>query len=303
MDTHSIIKQFTEQTSDSPLEEEQISELLPINFIYDFYKYPFPGFKDQQTGEEHSIKWKAEKERLTEINRVNKLIKTHNDRENKRYTELTKGLSDDDIFEISRMPGNEDLYEEPNIINPIPLWSIYCTPILVRSAPDEALQYHNVNFLKIDDEELYKKLYCDIKDKDQSLLFINQLIFDFIIKQVSEAKKHEIWDEQSIWFNPYRKFHEWFQLNNIENDNNIHNTEQLITNHDPQPEKHLKKITKSNKQGGRPKDPDLPDKKNRLRKDYYRLTEKEGYKSIKAIKTLTKKYKWKKSTIETYLKK
>jgi hypothetical protein len=33
MDTHSIIKQFTEQLSDSPVEQERISHLAPIEFV------------------------------------------------------------------------------------------------------------------------------------------------------------------------------------------------------------------------------------------------------------------------------
>ena len=33
MDTHSIIKQLTEQLSDSPVEQERISHLVPIEFV------------------------------------------------------------------------------------------------------------------------------------------------------------------------------------------------------------------------------------------------------------------------------
>ena len=54
--------------------------------------------------------------------------------------------------------------------------------------------------------------------------------------------------------------------------------------------------------GGRPPDPKLEEKKNNLRKEYHRLTQEQGYKSSEAIKTLSKIYDWKKSTIETYLK-
>ena len=146
----SLILTLSDQLSDSPLQAERIKALLPINSIYDYYKVSFPRFKDQQTGKIHSIKWETEEDRLKEIDRINALIKTHNNRENKRYAELTKGLSDDEIFEISGIPGNEDLFEEPNIINPIPLWSISCSPIMIRSAPDEALHYDNINLLVID---------------------------------------------------------------------------------------------------------------------------------------------------------
>lgn len=56
------------------------------------------------------------------------------------------------------------------------------------------------------------------------------------------------------------------------------------------------------KSGGRPKDPTLDKKKDKLNKEYYKLTKEKGYKTSKAIELLTKKFGWKKSTIETYLK-
>jgi len=62
------------------------------------------------------------------------------------------------------------------------------------------------------------------------------------------------------------------------------------------------KTQKSKGQGGRPPDPKLEGKKKNLSKDYYKLTQEQGYKSSEAIKTLSKKYGWKKSTVETYLK-
>jgi len=210
-----LIHTLSGQLSNSPIPEERIKTLLPINFIYDYYKSPFTGFIDQHTGKKHSIKWETEEERLKEIDRINDLIKTYNDRVENRYKEITKGLSDNEIFEISRMPGNEDIYEEPNIINPIRLWTIYCLPILKNSAPNVALEYDDINFLRIDNEELYKKIYCDIKDDDQSLVFLNKLIFDYISQKVDTAKKHEIWDEQNIWFKPYRHFINWFSIKNV----------------------------------------------------------------------------------------
>ena len=63
-----------------------------------------------------------------------------------------------------------------------------------------------------------------------------------------------------------------------------------------------KKSKKPKGKGGRPPDPNLKEKKQNLRKEYYKLTKEEGYKSSEAIKTLSKIYGWTKSTIETYLK-
>jgi hypothetical protein len=60
--------------------------------------------------------------------------------------------------------------------------------------------------------------------------------------------------------------------------------------------------SKSKNKGGRPLDLELETKKNNLRKDYYDLTGKKGLKKYKALQILAKKYYWKKSTIESYLK-
>jgi hypothetical protein len=62
------------------------------------------------------------------------------------------------------------------------------------------------------------------------------------------------------------------------------------------------KSKKPKGKGGRPPNPNLKEKKQNLRKEYYKLTKEQGYKSSEAIKTLSKIYGWTKSTIETYLK-
>ena len=71
---------------------------------------------------------------------------------------------------------------------------------------------------------------------------------------------------------------------------------------DPDKNAKAQKTKKPNGKGGRPPDPKLEEKKNKLREDYYKLTQKKGYKSSEALKILSEKYNWAKSTIETYLK-
>ena len=75
-----------------------------------------------------------------------------------------------------------------------------------------------------------------------------------------------------------------------------------IIGFDPDENAKAQKTKKLKGPGGRPSDPNLPEKKNNLNKDYYRLTQKKGYKSSKAIETLSEIYGWKKSTVQTYLK-
>ena len=60
MDTHSIIKQLTKQLSTSPLEEERITELRPIDFVMDYYRSPLLGFDDPRDNKKHILKWSSE---------------------------------------------------------------------------------------------------------------------------------------------------------------------------------------------------------------------------------------------------
>ena len=75
-----------------------------------------------------------------------------------------------------------------------------------------------------------------------------------------------------------------------------------IVSIDPDKNSNVQKIKKTKGKGGRPREPETEEKKKRLKKDYYRLTRVEVYKSSEAIKMLSEKYGWTKSTIETYLK-
>ena len=220
MGTHSIIKQLTEQLSDSPVEQERISHLVPIEFV---------------------------------LLNLNKDVKIKVD---EKHTFL-------------------------------------CVPALEKSKGD--VSYDDIEYLKITDEKLFELLeQYDQNNINEFIEYLNKEIFKYIQKEIRKAKDLEAWDSDNMWYEPNKRFTQWFDLRAI----NFSKSAPL----EKKP-KIPNSVSQKKSKGGRPKDPDLPDKKNRLRKDYYRLTEKEGYKSIKAIKTLTKKYKWKKSTIETYLKK
>ena len=100
MDTHSLIKQLTEQLSNSPLEEEQITELKPIDFIFNF-------------------------------------------------------------------ENSQDEAEDNK-------WSFLCVPLLERNKQTKRLEFDDIKYYKITDEELFK-VYSDYERKDVNL-FIEYLI-------------------------------------------------------------------------------------------------------------------------------
>ena len=141
----------------------------------------------------------------------------------------------------------------------------------------------------------------DITPKDNKDLKRDYLVNLIVFK--IELRKTE---------NEFESVKKWFDKNNLpypRYPNNQLNKEDIRKLHDDilyliekQIKKRLKGSSKPKGKGGRPRDPKLPEKKNKLRKDYYNLTEKQGIKKAKAIRILVAKYEWKKSTIETYLK-
>ena len=50
---YNLVLQLADQLSNSPLEEERICELQPIEGLMDYYQQPFLGFNDPQNQKEH----------------------------------------------------------------------------------------------------------------------------------------------------------------------------------------------------------------------------------------------------------
>jgi hypothetical protein len=222
MDTHSIIKQLTEQLSNSPVEQERISHLAPIELV---------------------------------LLNLNKDVKIKVD---EKHTFL-------------------------------------CVPALEKSKGKGDVSYDDIEYLKITDEKLFELLeQYDQNNINEFIEYLNKEIFKYIQKEIRKAKDLEAWDSDNMWYEPNKRFTQWFDLRAI----NFSKSAPL----EKKP-KIPNSVSQKKSKGGRPKDPDLPNKKNRLRKDYYKLTQEQGYKATEAINSLTIIYKWKKSTIETYLKK
>ena len=186
MDTHSIIKQLTEQLSNSPLEEERIKELCPINFIWDYYDNP----KKINVGKKkYTIKWKDEESRIKEINRINKIIAEYSG---------TK----------AKPP-----------IKPFPLWAFNCYPIHEVNPNSISNQIEDLKYWTIDDEELFKTR-VEIRTVD-FIEYLNKEIFNYIQSEIRKAKDLEAWDGDNMWYEPNKRFVKWFQIKNIDPDSKV----------------------------------------------------------------------------------
>ena len=181
MDTHSIIKQLTEQLSNSSLEEEQIKELCPINLIWDYYDNPM----EINVGEtKYTIEWRDEESRIKEINRINKRIAEYSG---------TK----------AKPP-----------IKPILLWAFNCYPIHEVNPNSTSKQIDDLKYWTIDDEELFKTR-VEIGTVDFTE-YLNKEIFKYIQSKVQSAIMKGAWDKTNMWFEPNIKFLEWFDLKGID---------------------------------------------------------------------------------------
>ena len=186
MDTNSLIKQITEQLSNSSLEEEQIKELCPINFIWDYYDNPM----EINVGEKkYTIEWRDEESRIKEINRINKIIAEYS---------VTKG-------------------KHP--IKPILLWAFNCYPIHVSNPNSTSNQIEDLKYWTVDDEELFKTR-VEIRTVD-FIEYLNKEIFNYIQSEIRKAKDLEAWDGDNMWYEPNKRFVKWFQIKNIDPDSKV----------------------------------------------------------------------------------
>lgn len=144
MDTHSIIKQLTEQVSQNLLEEERIAELRPIDFIFDY------------------------------------------------------------------LQGNKKLKKENK-------YALLCILTLERNRRTKRLEFDDIQYYKIVNEDLFK-VYLDFNRNDVNLFieYLNKEIFTHIQKEIKKAKALEAWDNDNMWYEPNKRFVQWFQLKDID---------------------------------------------------------------------------------------
>ena len=211
MDTHSITKQLTEQLSNSPLEEERITELKPIDYVMDYYHSPFLGFEDPRDGKKHIIEWNSDKKRVKELKRINKVIAEYNKEANANFEEFFSKLPIDGKVHTPSDVG----YEKPTIpISAHPLWAVTCILKLSRDKNSRSGQLRNPSPPYIDEQKLYQT-FLEI-GKDDFIEYLNKEIFKYIQSKVQSAIKKGAWDKTNMWFKPNQKFLEWFELKGID---------------------------------------------------------------------------------------
>ena len=69
------------------------------------------------------------------------------------------------------------------------------------------------------DEKLYH-IFLEIGN-DDFVEYLNKEIFNYIQTEIRKAKDLEAWDGDNMWYEPNKKFVEWFQINNIDPDSKV----------------------------------------------------------------------------------
>ena len=211
MNIHSIIIQLTDQLSNSPLEEERITELRPIDFVMDYYRSPLLGFDDPRDKKKHILEWSSEEERVKELKRINKVIQQYNNEADSNREEFFFKLPIDGKIHTPSDVG----YEKPTIpISVHPLWAITCILKLSRDKNSKIGQLIDPSPLYIDEQKLYQ-IFLQI-GKDKFVEFLNKEIFKYIQSKVQIAIKKGAWDKSNMWFEPNIKFLEWFDSRGID---------------------------------------------------------------------------------------
>ena len=190
-DVYSIIQQLADQ---------HLKELRPIDYILDYYTNPMKGFIDPRDKKEFVIEWKDEDGRITEIQRYNTIINGYNAEVKNNEKEFNKLLPPGDkVYSSSDLGYNKPL----DYFDTIPFWAFNCISKLSRN-------------ITVNDKELYKLLYNELKDKNQFVQYLNKEIFNYIQSEIRKAKDLEAWDSDNMWYEPNKRFVKWFQIKNID---------------------------------------------------------------------------------------
>lgn len=98
-----------------------------------------------------------------------------------------------------------------------------CVPALEKKKDKDAVDYDDIEYLKITDKTLYEHLQKhDQNNINEFIEYLNKEIFHHIQGEVKKAKDMEAWDENNMWYGPNRRFVQWFQMKNIDPESRVY---------------------------------------------------------------------------------
>lgn len=215
MSLHAIVKQIAEQLKGrlSIDEEKGYSNLYPFNTSIDGHMNPVKIFTDPRDKKEYILDYNNEDERLSQLKKINKIISSYNGEVMKNHGEyLKKHPLDGKVHSATEVGFDKPLHLLPEL----PLWGF---AVLGKN---EIKDYDRIKPISIDDRKLYK-IRIDINNDSEFIAHLNRLIFKHIQIKRKESEKMGTWDSNNIWFKPNQRFHKWFQLHDIDPEDDVIN--------------------------------------------------------------------------------
>ena len=216
MTIHAIVKQIAEQLKGHvPIsKEEGYSSLYPFDSSIDYYTNPSIAFTDPRDNKEHILDYKDDEDRLAQLKKINTDITTYNKVANKNHLEFLSIVPAD-----SKVHSDKELgFTKPTVlISEQPLWAF---TVLGRRKRGDG--YDDVKRIAIDNRKLYR-IRKDLNNDSEFIAHLNRLIFKHIQIKRKESEKMGTWDSDNIWYKPNQKFHKWFQLHDIDPEDDVIN--------------------------------------------------------------------------------
>ena len=215
MAIHAIVKQIAEQLKGrlSIDEEKGYSNLYPFNTSIDGHMNPVKIFTDPRDKKEYILDYNNEDERLSQLKKINKIISSYNGEVMKNHGEyLKKHPLDGKVHSATEVGFDKPLHLLPEL----PLWGF---AVLGKN---EIKDYDRIKPISIDDRKLYK-IRIDINNDSEFIAHLNRLIFKHIQIKRKESEKMGTWDSDNIWYKPNQRFHKWFQLHDIDPEDDVIN--------------------------------------------------------------------------------
>ena len=215
MTIHAIVKQIAEQLKGrlSIDEEKGYSNLYPFNTSIDGHMNPVKIFTDPRDKKEYILDYNNEDDRLSQLKKINKIISSYNGEVMKNHGEYLKKLPLDGKVHSATEVG----FDKPlHLLPELPLWGF---AVLGKN---EIKDYDRIKPISIDDRKLYR-LRIDLNNDSEFIAHLNRLIFNHIQIKRKESEKMGTWDSDNIWYKPNQRFHKWFQLHDIDPEDDVIN--------------------------------------------------------------------------------
>ena len=90
---------------------------------------------------------------------------------------------------------------------------IFCITTLDRFKKTDSLE---VNHVIIRDKALFEKLHHEVKGINTFIEYLNRGLFKYIQSQFLNLKKFGVIDSDNMWYQPKKRFANWFGLKNID---------------------------------------------------------------------------------------